>query len=66
MGRQKIKINLTEIGFGDVDWIHLAHDMDLAGSCEHENEPCVSIKCGEFLDYLSVLLASEEELCFMS
>jgi hypothetical protein len=23
-----IKIDLREIGFGDVDWIHLAQDMD--------------------------------------
>jgi hypothetical protein len=37
----------------------------VAGSCEHGNEPSGSIKCGEFLDWLSVLLASEEELCFL-
>jgi hypothetical protein len=30
----------------------------VAGSCEHGNEPSDSIKCGEFLDELSVLLAS--------
>jgi hypothetical protein len=30
----------------------------MAGSCEHGNEPSGSIKCEEFLDYLSVLLAS--------
>jgi hypothetical protein len=30
----------------------------VAGSCEHGNEPLGSIKCGEFLDKLSVLLAS--------
>jgi hypothetical protein len=30
----------------------------VAGSCEHGNEPSGSVKCGEFLDYLSVLLAS--------
>jgi hypothetical protein len=23
-----IKMDLREIGFGDVDWIHLAHDRD--------------------------------------
>jgi hypothetical protein len=37
----------------------------VAGSCEHGNEPSGSIKCGEFLDYLSVLLASQEGLCSM-
>jgi hypothetical protein len=37
----------------------------VAGSCEHGNETSGSIKCGEFLDYLSILLASEEGLCFM-
>jgi hypothetical protein len=32
----------------------------VAGYCEHGNEPSGSIKCGEFLDKLSVLLASQE------
>jgi hypothetical protein len=31
----------------------------VAGSCEYNNEPSGSIKCGEFLD----LLASQERLC---
>jgi hypothetical protein len=35
------------------------------GSCENGNEPSGSIKCGEFLDYLSVLLASQGGLCSM-
>jgi hypothetical protein len=37
----------------------------VAGSCEHGNEPSGSIKCREFLDYLNVLLASQEGLCSM-
>jgi hypothetical protein len=37
----------------------------VAGSCEHGNEPSCSIKFGEFLDYLSVLSASQEGLCSM-
>jgi hypothetical protein len=37
----------------------------VTGSCEHGNEPSGSIKCGEFLDYLRVLLASQEGLCSM-
>jgi hypothetical protein len=37
----------------------------VARSCEHGDEPSGSIKCGEFLDYLSVHLASQEGLCSM-
>jgi hypothetical protein len=37
----------------------------VAGSCEHDNESLDSIKGGEFLDYLSVLLVSEGGLCSM-
>jgi hypothetical protein len=41
-------MDLREIGFGDVDWIHWAQVRDRgAGSCEHGNEPSVSIKFGE-------------------
>jgi hypothetical protein len=35
------KMDLREIGFGDVDWIHWAQDRD----SEHGNEPLGSIKC---------------------
>jgi hypothetical protein len=35
------------------------------GSCEHGNEPSVSIKFGEFFNLLSVLFASQEGLCSM-
>jgi hypothetical protein len=38
-----IKMDLAEIGFGDVDWIHLAQDRDRS-SCEYGNEPLGSIK----------------------
>jgi hypothetical protein len=37
----------------------------VAGCCEHGNEPSVSIKCGEFLDWLSILVTSQEGLCSM-
>jgi hypothetical protein len=37
----------------------------VANSCEQGDEPSCSIKCGEFLDWLSVLLASQEGLCSM-
>jgi hypothetical protein len=46
-----IKMDFWEIGFRDVDWIHLAPDRDRwASSCEHGDEPSGSIKFGEFLD----------------
>jgi hypothetical protein len=35
------------------------------GSCEHGDDPSGSMKCWEFLDWLSVLLASQEGLCSM-
>jgi hypothetical protein len=37
----------------------------VANSCEHGDEPLGSIKCGELLDKLSVLLVSQEGLCSM-
>jgi hypothetical protein len=37
----------------------------VVGSCEHGNQPSGSIKDGEFLDQLSVLLASQRGLCSM-
>jgi hypothetical protein len=37
----------------------------VAGSGEHGTESSGYIKCGEFLDYLKILLASKEGLCSM-
>jgi hypothetical protein len=37
----------------------------VASSCEHGAEPSASIKCGEFLDWQSVLLDCQERLCSM-
>jgi hypothetical protein len=37
----------------------------VAGSCEYNNEPLGSIKYGEFLDWLSILLASQKGLYSM-
>jgi hypothetical protein len=39
-----IKMNLEEVECVGVDWI------ELAGTCECDNEPSGSIKCEEFLD----------------
>jgi hypothetical protein len=43
---------VTEVGCGGMDWIELAQDRQVAGTCEYGNEPSGSIKCGEFLDWL--------------
>jgi hypothetical protein len=43
------KINLREIGCGGMDWIDLAQGP-VRGSCEHGNEPSVSIKFWEVLE----------------
>jgi hypothetical protein len=44
-----IEMDLGEIGFGDVDWIHWAQDRDRWRVREHGNEHSGSIKCGKFL-----------------
>jgi hypothetical protein len=43
-------MNLREIGWEGVDWIHLAQVGTVAGSYELGNEPSGSIKDGEFLE----------------
>jgi hypothetical protein len=46
-----IKMNLQEVGCGDMDWIGLAQGKrQVAGTCECGNEPSGSIKCRAFLD----------------
>jgi hypothetical protein len=41
------RMDLQEVGCGDIAWIELAQDRD---NCECGNEPSGSIKCGEFLE----------------
>jgi hypothetical protein len=40
--------------FEDLHSIHLAQDGQIAGSCKQCSEPSVSIKCEDFVDWLSV------------
>jgi hypothetical protein len=42
------KMDLREIGFGDVLDSLGSGQGQMAGSCEHGNEPSFSIKCREF------------------
>jgi hypothetical protein len=43
-------MDLQEVGCGCMDWIELVKDRDRWRTRECDNEPSVSIKCGEFLD----------------
>jgi hypothetical protein len=43
-------MDLQEVGYGGMDWIGLAQDRQVTGSCECGNETLGSIKCGEFLE----------------
>jgi hypothetical protein len=45
-----IKMELQEVGCGGEDWIDVAQDRQVAGTCECGDEPSGSIKCREFLD----------------
>lgn len=49
--KDTIKMDLSEIGLQDVDWLHLAYDRNVVGCCENGNEPPCFIKM-KFLDYL--------------
>jgi hypothetical protein len=50
-----------------VGWTDEALDREkVAGSCEHGNEPSISIKCGDFFLLAKELLASQDVNCFMT
>jgi hypothetical protein len=60
-----IKMGLREKVMKGVDLSHLAQDKGpLTGICELGNEPLCSTKCGQFIDRLNILLASQG-LCSM-
>jgi hypothetical protein len=45
-----IKMDLRGIGWGGMDWIHLAQDKKpVEGSCEHSSNASGSVKCWEIL-----------------
>jgi hypothetical protein len=47
-----IKMELVEVGWGDVDWIGLAQDRNKwKSSCEFGYEPSGSIKCWETIGW---------------
>jgi hypothetical protein len=55
-------MDLREIGWEGVDWMHLAQDRGpVAVGWQHDNECSGSIKCGEFLDKLSDYLLSKKD-----
>jgi hypothetical protein len=48
-----IKMDLGEVGWGDVDWICPAQDRrQVESSCEFGNEPSGSMKCWETIEWL--------------
>jgi hypothetical protein len=46
-----IRMNIQEVGWGNMDWIDLAQNRDTWWALVNcGNEPSDSIQCGEFLD----------------
>jgi hypothetical protein len=43
-------LDLKEIGWSGVDWIHLPRQRPVAGSCEHGNDVSGSVKCWIILE----------------
>jgi hypothetical protein len=50
--KDNIKLDLLEVGWGHGVERSSSGQGQVAGSCECGNEPLVSIKCGEFFEYL--------------
>jgi hypothetical protein len=50
LGRPRHRwVDNIKMDLRDIDWIDLAQDRPVEGSCEHGNEPSGSIKCWEVL-----------------
>jgi hypothetical protein len=60
-----IKMDLKEMAWKDVDWIHPIQDYGkLASSCKYRNEPFDSIKCKEFLSKCTISSFSRGTLSY--
>jgi hypothetical protein len=46
---EDIMMDVQEVGGGRGDWMELAQDRQVAGTCEYSKEPPGSIKSGKFL-----------------
>ena len=44
-----MKMDLQEVGGGGGDWMELAQDRDVAGTCEYGEKPSASKNVGNFL-----------------
>jgi hypothetical protein len=49
-----IRMNLGEVGWGDVDWIGLAKDRNVESCCEFGIEPSGSVKCWETIEWPNI------------
>jgi hypothetical protein len=54
-------MDFIEIGWGGIDWIHLAQYGPVAGSCEHCNKPSGSKKHLQIVEKLRDWLSASED-----
>jgi hypothetical protein len=58
-------MNIKGIGFGSLDWIHLARVRDEWRACEYGNEPSGSIQVGDVMtSRVTVSLSRRTQLHF--
>jgi hypothetical protein len=48
-----VKVDIKEIGYENMDWIHQVHNLVQWGTSEQVNEASSSMKDQAFLEYLS-------------
>jgi hypothetical protein len=58
-------MNLIEIGWYGVDWIHLAQDRDHLWAFGHHNEPTDPVRGRKYIDWLSDYHLLKKELYSM-